>query len=455
MTETTSSFIDLLRRRPPESMAVVGPSTNWTTTELLARAGGAMEWLTQFGLPPGSSLPLLVPAGSDVLALTVAAAAVGTPVAPLNARAGAHDLAHLLNPVSTPIVVVDNARHADMVVRAGCTPVNLPHFAAVGADLPSPAPGTPAIVLHTSGTTGVPKRVVGHHRELVARVRLLAEMLQLGPTSVLTAGAPLHHIAGLGQLLVGLGSGAAVAPLPGSPGDHWHDLAELGVTHTILVPTMLHDLLKAGVLADAPLEVIQYGGASIARGLARRVVAALPRVRLIQLYGQTEGSPLTWLDDPDHRNGAGLDTVGLPVPGVDLRLEGEEILARGAHLFGAVDGAWLRTGDLGVFDGHGRLRVLGRAGDRIVRGGENIDPVEIEALIGTHPAVVEAAVIGIPDYRLGQRVRAFVVGEVDLDDLRKWIRAQTMGFKVPDEWVSVSALPRSSAGKVLRRSLGT
>jgi acyl-CoA synthetase (AMP-forming)/AMP-acid ligase II len=310
--------------------------------------------------------------------------------------------------------------------------------------------------LHTSGTTGVPKRVPGRHRELVARIRLLADILGLTPASIVTAGSPLHHIAGLGQILVGLGAGAAVAPLPGGAAGHWSELAALGATHTLLVPTMLHDLLERGALADAPLQVIQYGAAPITPGLVRRVIEALPEVRLIQLYGQTEGSPLTGLDDDAHRAGSGLDTVGVALPGVELRLDGEEVVARAAHLFGAVDGAWLHTGDLGTLDAQGRLRLIGRAGDRIVRGGENVDPTEVEALIAGHPSIWEVAVVGIPDERLGQRIRAYVVGDdVDFDEIRVWTRARTMGFKVPDEWVRIPELPRSPAGKVLRRALLT
>jgi len=447
------SFIGLLLDRSADSTAVVTSTTRWTSTELLARSIGAVEWLAELDLPGGVHLPVLSPASPNVLALAIAGAATGNPIAPLNPRSGPHDLDPLLDPTGTPAVVVSSADQATLVTRAGCMPVLLPEFPYRAGTLPEPTADAVAVVLHTSGTTGVPKRVNARHRELVARVHLLKELLQLDARSVMTAGAPLHHIAGLGQLLVGLGAGAAVAPLPGRPAEHWSELAARGVTHTILVPTMLHDLLEDGVLADVPLQVIQYGGAPIARGLVRRVAAALPDVRLVQLYGQTEGSPLTWLDDPAHRSGSGLDTVGVAVPGVDLRIEREEILARGPHLFGAVDGAWLRTGDLGAFDNKGRLRVLGRVGDRIVRGGENIDPVEVEALISGHPAVAEVAIVGVPDYRLGQRVRAFVVGEVDLEELRAWTRSQTMGFKVPDDWVSVQSLPRNSAGKVLRRSL--
>lgn len=448
------TLLTLLRARPEASLAVVTPQARWSTGELLARAAGAADWLAGQPTAGALHLPLLVPSSPDVLALTVAGAALGLPVAPLNPRSGPADLVPLLDPRGTPLVVVEEGPLADLVRDAGCRPVLLPSFPRSEQPLPVPADTDVALVLHTSGTTGVPKRVAGRHRELVARTALLKEILGLTPASVVTPGSPLHHIAGLGQLLAGLGAGSAVAPLPGGAAAHWAELAALGATHTILVPTMLHDLLGRGALADVPLEVIQYGGAPVSPALARRVVEALPGVRLIQLYGQTEGSPLTWLDDQAHRAGAGLDTVGVALPGVELRLAGEEVVARGPHLFGAVDGAWLHTGDLGALDAEGRLHLVGRAGDRIVRGGENVDPVEVETLIAGHPSVQEAAVVGIPDERLGQRIRAFVVGDdVDFDELRAWTRARTMGFKVPDEWVLLTELPRSPAGKVLRRTL--
>ncbi|MEM6108754.1 fatty acid--CoA ligase family protein [Mycobacterium sp. 050272] len=451
MVET---LLTLLRARSQTSLAVVTPHVRWSTGELLERAAGAADWLAAQRTEGALHIPLLVPSGPDVLALTVAGAALGLPVAPLNPRSGPADLLPLLDPGLTPLVVVGEGPLADLVRSAGCQPVLLPSFPRLTTPLPVPADTDVVLVLHTSGTTGVPKRVPGRHRELVARIRLLAGILGLTPASIVTAGSPLHHIAGLGQLLVGLGAGSAVAPLPGGAAVHWAELAALGATHTILVPTMLHDLLERGALADAPLEVIQYGAAPMAPALVRRVIDTLPEVRLIQLYGQTEGSPLTWLDDGAHRAGTGLDTVGVALPGVELRLDGEEVVARAAHLFGAVDGAWLHTGDLGTFDEEGRLRLIGRAGDRIVRGGENVDPTEVEALISGHPSIHEVAIVGIPDERLGQRVRAYIVGdEVDFEEVRVWTRARTMGFKVPDEWVRIPELPRSSAGKVLRRAL--
>ena len=341
---------------------MVTTEIRWSTAELLERAAGAADWLAAQCSQGALHIPVLVPSGADVLALTVAGAALGLPVAPLNPRSGPADLLPLLDPVLTPLVVVDEGPVADLVRSAGCRPVGLPSFPQSSTTLPVPADTDVALVLHTSGTTGVPKRVPGRHRELVARVRLVADVLGLTAASIVTAGSPLHHIAGLGQLLVGLGAGSAVAPLPGGAAGHWSELAALGATHTLLVPTMLHDLLERGALADAPLEVIQYGAAPITAGLVRRVIEALPEVRLIQLYGQTEGSPLTGLDDAAHRAGSGLDTVGVALPGVELRLDGEEVVARAAHLFGAVDGAWLRTGDLGAFDERGRFNWSGAPG---------------------------------------------------------------------------------------------
>ena len=134
------------------------------------------------------------------------------------------------------------------------------------------------------------------------------------------------------------------------------------------------------------------------------------------------------------------------------------MVARAAHLFAPDPDGWLRTGDLGRLDPDGYLYLSGRRGDKIVRGGENIYPVEVEDVLATHPDVREVAVIGVPDRRWGEIVKAFVVPQHPgvrpvADDLRAFARAKLAGFKVPVEWEYVEALPRNHAGKVLRRDL--
>jgi acyl-CoA synthetase (AMP-forming)/AMP-acid ligase II len=201
----------------------------------------------------------------------------------------------------------------------------------------------------------------------------------------------------------------------------------------------------------------------------RRAVAGLPGADLVQFYGQTEGSPITYLGPAEHRRAANgdtrfLGTVGRAVPGVELRIADAggdgvgEVCARGPHLCLPDADGWLRTGDVGRLDGEW-LHLVGRLGDRIVRGGENVHPLEVESVLATHPAVREAAVVGVPDVRWGEIIRAFVVpvdpaAPPDAAELRSWARRQLAGFKVPTVWTIVPDLPRNAAGKVIRRQLG-
>jgi acyl-CoA synthetase (AMP-forming)/AMP-acid ligase II len=135
-----------------------------------------------------------------------------------------------------------------------------------------------------------------------------------------------------------------------------------------------------------------------------------------------------------------------------------EVLARGDHLFKLADDGWLHTSDLATIDAEGYVYLVGRLGDRIKRGGENVHPVEVEDVLLEHPAVLEVAVTGVPDEELGQSVRAFVVldedvPEPDPEELRAFARRELAGFKVPTSWRFVPELPRNASGKVLRRVL--
>jgi len=281
--------------------------------------------------------------------------------------------------------------------------------------------------------------------------------------------SPFHHIAGLGNHAVALAAGAAVVPMPRFTVDAWRGLAAMGVTHGLTVPTMLAMLLDAGALPLPTLRTLQYGAASIHPDLLARTMAALPDVGLVNLFGQTEGSPITCLGPADHRAAAGrphlLRSVGRAAPGVELRIVDPdehgigEVWARAPHFNRADDAeGWLHTGDLGRVDVDGYLFLAGRAGDKIVRGGENVHPLEVERVLSEHPGVADAAVIGVPDPHWGEVVKAFVV-PVDpgrppgVEDMRTFARAQLAGFKVPTVWEVVPDLPRNAAGKVLRRDL--
>jgi acyl-CoA synthetase (AMP-forming)/AMP-acid ligase II len=323
--------------------------------------------------------------------------------------------------------------------------------------------------LHTSGTTGTPKRVPLTEDRLAARLRSLDGVTTFGPGDTYLAAAAFHHIAGLGNVVFGLGLGGAVAGFPRFSVDAWRALAPVGITHTLLVPSMIDALLEADALAaHHRLRLLTYGASPIHIDTLREAMSALPGVDFLQLFGQTEGSPLTALLPEDHvRATSGraelLTSAGRAAPGVELRIHEAdaagvgEVWARGAHLNVVDDEGWQHTGDLGRLDDEGYLYLVGRLADTICRGGENVRPLEVEQVLRTHPSVTEVAVVGLPDRRLGEVVAAFVVladgASLDPDALRAHARAKLAGFKVPEVWHVVEELPRNAGGKVLRRVL--
>jgi acyl-CoA synthetase (AMP-forming)/AMP-acid ligase II len=325
------------------------------------------------------------------------------------------------------------------------------------------------MILHTSGTTGSPKAVYYRHARLVRRVDVNARLQQFERGSVFATASPFHHIAGIGNIAVALGAGASVVSMPKFSVDNWRALADVGVTHALAVPTMVELLLREQALALPSLHVLQYGAAPIHPDTLRRAMAALPGVDFLNLYGQTEGSPITCLSPEDHRSAADgrewlLRSVGRAAPGVELRIEGAdargvgEVTARAEHLFMSSDDGWLRTGDIGRLDDDGYLYLIGRRGDKIIRGGENVYPVEVENVLAEHPGVAEVAVVGVPDQVLGELVMAFVVAEdpaqpPDPEELKAFARRSLAGYKVPYLWAFVTELPRNATGKLLRRQL--
>jgi O-succinylbenzoic acid--CoA ligase len=226
-------------------------------------------------------------------------------------------------------------------------------------------------------------------------------------------------------------------------------LAELmnparAITLVSLVPTMLARLLDAGLERPPKLRWALLGGGPIPPGLLARAGSA--GVPVAPTYGMTEAC-------------SQIATFGLPLIGVELRLEEGEIVVRGPVVApGSLDDdGWLRTGDLGEFDQHGRLRIVGRRSDTIVSGGENIAPSEVESVLLEHPAVVDAGVFSRPDPDWGEAVLATVVlrdgGDVGAEELRRFVAERLARFKVPKEIGFSAALPRSPSGKLLRRQL--
>jgi acyl-CoA synthetase (AMP-forming)/AMP-acid ligase II len=452
--------------------AVVAEGRTWSGEELLRRAAGAVEWLRAHGLPEGHVVPALLEASPEALALVLAGAAVRRPIAPLGPRLTVRELSGCVARLGSPFIVAQPhlAGRADEVAHAlGGRVAVLDPLPCSRDPLPVPDPDDIALVLHTSGTTGAPKAVPCRHDRLVRRARVNAAAQQLRPGTVFATASPFHHIAGLGNLMVALAAGATTVSVPRFTVEAWRALEPLGVTHALAVPTMVEKLLREGALPLRTLRIMQYGASPIHPDTLRAAMAELPGADFLSIYGQTEGSPITWLSPADHRLAATgqpglLGSVGRPATGVELRIEHPdhnevgEVAARAEHLFAADADGWLRTGDLGRLDDQGYLHLAGRRGDMIIRGGENVYPVEVENLLLEHPRVADAAVAGAPDKLFGEIVKAFVVpadpaDPPDEQDLRRFVRGSLAGFKVPAEWAFVSRLPRNATGKLLRKDL--
>ena len=452
--------------------AVVTSTRTWSGEHLLSRAAGAADWLRARGLPEGHAVPALLEASPEALALVLAGAAVGRPIAPLGPRLTVRELGGCIERLAAPLLVAQPqfAEHAREVARAvGLEVAVVDGLPCSGRPLPVPAPHDTAVVLHTSGTTGSPKAVPYRHDRMARRAQLNTALQQLRPGSVFATASPFHHIAGLGNIMVALAAGASTVSVPRFTVDAWRDLESRGVTHALAVPTMVEMLLRERALPLRTLRIMQYGASPIHPDTLRMAMAELPGAGFLSLYGQTEGSPITWLSPADHRLAAAgreelLRSVGRAATGVDMRIENAddtgvgEVTARADHLFAPDADGWLRTGDLGRLDDDGYLYLVGRRGDMIIRGGENIHPVEVENRLIEHPRVVDAAVVGVPDKLLGEIVKAFVVAADPAnppgsEELRVFARSSLAGFKVPAEWEFVPLLPRNATGKLLRRKL--
>nr|QQZ49213.1 AMP-binding protein [Phenylobacterium glaciei] len=261
-----------------------------------------------------------------------------------------------------------------------------------------------------------------------------------------------------------------------------------GVTHTVIVPTMIAMLLNHPAFATerlASLRVIGYGGSSIARGVLADALTKLPHVRFVQVYGQTEMAPVLTSLHPSYHTLEGprsgkLAAAGRVAPGCEVRIVDEaghdlptgqvgEVIARGPGMMhgywnqpdqtaATIKHGWVHTGDGGYLDADGFLFIVDRLKDMIVTGGENVFTAEVESALSTHPAVAEVAVIGIPNDQWGEEVHAIVVLRPGLevaepallahceDLLANYKRPRSVTFRA-------ESLPLSGAGKVLKRDL--
>jgi acyl-CoA synthetase (AMP-forming)/AMP-acid ligase II len=378
--------------------AIVGAAFSWSGAELLARAAGAAAHVESFGAEVGTPIPALLTAHAAAFAYVIGAASYGCPLAPLGPRLTAHELIACVSSLPPGELLLCDpdfeavARQVAAATDRRAVTVTAPRPADASTLDFDPPPDSVAFVLHTSGTSGLPKPVHYDQATMAKRALMNTDLFGFGPGCVAATASPFHHIAGLGIFTVALAAGAAIIPVPAFSVEAWKWLGQMGTTHAVCVPTMLEILLEADALALPTLRLLQYGASPIHPDTLRRVLDTLPHVDLLTLYGQTEGSPITMIDPEMHRRIVGegrwdlLTSVGWAVPGASLTVHEPdeqgigEVHARAPHFFRVDDDGVLRTGDFGRLGDDGELYLLGRKGDKIIRGGENIYPAEVEAM---------------------------------------------------------------------------
>jgi fatty-acyl-CoA synthase len=342
-----------------------------------------------------------------------------------------------------------------------------------------------ALVMYTSGTTGRPKGAMLRHGGVVDHIGTWARHLELGPDDRSIMASPLFWSFGCTvNALVPLHRGSMIVLHERfEAGAFLRDLVEYACTHLQGVPSQYEMALKHPESARydlSRLRLVQIGGSASAEGLARRLLERAPRARMVSAYGLTEAvgvSTYTELDDPLELvmasvGHAAADTeIVIRAPAEDDDLPagevGELCIRSNSVMVGYLDnpeataaalrGDWLRTGDLAVTDERGYVRIVGRHVDAYKRGGMNVYPAEAEALIGEHPAVQAAAIIGAPDERLGEIGVAFVVpvggATVDAHELRSFCADRIAAYKVPERIVVVDELPVTPTGKIQKFQL--
>jgi acyl-CoA synthetase (AMP-forming)/AMP-acid ligase II len=342
-------------------------------------------------------------------------------------------------------------------------------------------PSDLAVALFTSGSTGDPKAALHTQRGLAYKARVMIGAHELTPDDSILMPAPLAHVSGLLNAVLIPG----VLPMRAALMARWSPRAALDVieqeriTFMIGPPTFFVALMSAPEFAPERVEslrLISSGGAGVTAAFVEEASAAFG-ARVKRTYGSTEAPTVTtsFASDPVER---ARSTDGRATGAVELRVsdpatgrvvaagESGELWLRGPELFvgyadrsqtrAAIQRGWFCTGDLATVDGDGWLTIVGRIKDVIIRGGENIAAAEVEGVLETHPDVRQAAVVGEPDARLGERVCAFVVASApfDLAACRAWFEKQGVAmFKTPERVVQIDGLPLMAAGKTDRAAL--
>ncbi|GAB3660189.1 long-chain fatty acid--CoA ligase [Nocardioides korecus] len=493
-------------RETPDAEAFTYLGRTWTwaqTEERVRRLAGALR---ELGVGRGDVVSFLDKNHPACVELTMAAASLGAANAIVNFRLAGAEIDYAVNDSGATVLLVgselvptvdrirDRLTHVRHVVEvtpdgaegdayeallAGATPL--------GRD-PEVTPDDVCLVMYSSGTTGHPKGVMLTQANMLAHTLNAHDGWAFDPGNKNMVSMPLFHVGGSSYVLFGIHDGVPSVMTRDPDGASLAGAILQGANRTFLVPAVLAQVLQSGDDAIAlfgRLKTYCYGAAPMPLPLLRAAIQAWPDTDFIQVYGLTEVcGVITHLMPAEHRDAEHperLVSAGQPLPGAEVRVvdpgsledvpEGEhgELWFRSAQVMKGYLGkpeataevitadGWFRTGDMGKVDADGYVYVEDRLKDMIISGGENIYSPEVERVLAEHPAVAEVAVIGVPDERWGETVKAVVSlhpgQEATEEELVAWCRERLAHFKCPKTVDVTGLLPRNPTGKILKRDL--
>ncbi len=489
-------------KEAPEQEALSFQGRRLTWAELDERARRVTGALTAAGVGRGDRVAFVDKNTPACLEVTFGASSLGAANAVVNWRLAPEELAYVLGDSGARVVFAGPELVASVEALRARLP-SVERVVVVGGEddqyenflaEATPAGLSPeveehdgALVIYTSGTTGFPKGAVLTHRNLMAHSHNAGTQFPMGEGDRNLVAMPLFHVGGSCYAINGFHYGRPTTMTREPDGASLMAALAEGVTHAFLVPAVVAGITRAGeraVAAFARLKYLGYGASPMPLPLLRTALAAWPDTRFVQVYGMTELSGVVTTLDPDaHRDTARperLASAGTVLPKVEMRVvdpgtfddveagtPGELWFRTDQAMAGylgkpeataetIVDG-WVRSGDVGRVDDGGFVFIEDRVKDMIITGGENVYSPEVERVIAEYPAVGEVAVIGVPDDRWGEQVKAIVApapGErLDVEKLVEYCRERLAHYKCPRSVEVLEALPRNATGKILKRTL--
>lgn len=496
-------FLERSVERAPNKELLVEGTVRFTYADIETLANRVANLLIGLGVERGERVALLEQNSHRYVAWYYGILKAGAVCVPLNTASDTNMLAHFLSDSGARVLMVGPSLErlvARSSSRLGC--VELVVSSALASltserritcvtdlgEVSSSRPQLPlqgsdvAAIIYTSGSTGRPRGATLSHRGLVANTLAIAEYLELNPDDRSLQILPFYYVYGKSVLNTHVAAGGTlvIENRFRYPNIALDTLESEGCTGLSGVPSTFAILLNHTNFAERRLPTLRYmtqAGGAMSPALLQRLVS-VSRARLFVMYGATEASArLSYLPPEDLPDGLG--SIGYPLRGVNLRPlrddgsecdvgEVGELVAQGPNIMlgywndpeetaKVLDARGYHTGDLGRLDAKGRLWIVGRTKDMLKAGGHRISPREIEDELLAHPAVHEAAVIGVTDETLGEQIKCFVVfvpgRVVESADLARFLSERLPTFKIPQQWSLVSELPKNESGKIMKQAL--